>query len=145
MSSALNPLNWHRSKSVPSAFFSLTSNRLPKVARAHNGMAGERRGIGPWEERVPAVPLAPRLSPSKVAARPRHFLLYNRMRLPTECDTRIYSDDVTPRGDSPLSVPSERLNSSYSKYEYCLLMSSEFTKPSVSSCAPSERLGGACT
>lgn len=67
-----------------SAFFSLNIlNRLPKVDR-YNGTS-ERRGIGwigPWEERVPAVPLAPRLSPRKVAPRPRHFLLYNRYHAP---------------------------------------------------------------
>lgn len=79
-------------------------------------MAGERLGIGPWEERVPAVPLAPRLSPSKVVARPRHFLLYNRMRLPTECDARIYSDDVTQRGDSPQAAPSKLLKNYNSNY-----------------------------
>lgn len=88
-------VNWHQSKRGW-CIFSLTSNRLPKVLRAHNGMGRRARGAGsPWEERVPAVPLTTRLSPSKVAPRPRHFLLYNRMRPPTECDTRIYSGDVT--------------------------------------------------
>lgn len=37
--------------------------------------------VGSWEEWVPGVLLAPHLSPSKVAARPRHFLLYNRRAL----------------------------------------------------------------
>lgn len=71
----MSPARNHLAGSAPRVHFLLTADRLPKVARIT--ARGERRGIGPWEARVPAVPLAPRLSPRKVARRPRHFLLYN--------------------------------------------------------------------
>lgn len=56
---------------INSAFFA-EQNRLPKVAG--NGTVGEARDRGKSEFRLCYLP---RLSPRKVAARPRHFLLYN--------------------------------------------------------------------